>query len=65
MDQFNETASWDGWEHWYFGSDYVEAAGLPSEHWAIDSAWSEGLHHGTMNAGREAPTRPQARCQAA
>ena len=41
MDQFTETTLWDGWERWYFGSDYVEAAGLPSEHWAIASAGLE------------------------
>lgn len=35
MAQTASSRDWDGWELWYFGSDYLRTADVPSDHWRV------------------------------
>jgi hypothetical protein len=38
MTQTASNRDWDGWELWYFGSDYLSTVEVPAEHWRVAPA---------------------------
>lgn len=35
MTQTDSFRDWEGWELWYFGSDYLRTTELPPDHWHL------------------------------
>lgn len=65
MTQHTAARQWDGWELWYFGSDYLADAGLPASHWATEAVakpaphlWVVASDHQPQAKPAPAPPRP-------